>query len=198
MPGSYFWLASTRLYFITAAIAFVAALPLLWGNLLPYQRERIFTFLDPERDPLGAGYHLLQSKIALGSADMWGKGSMKGSQSQLNFLPEKHTDFIFAMFTEERGFLGAMGLMGLYMLSFGLLVHHGLAHQKPLWPPADCRHGPHLVFICGDQYGHGHGHAARGWGPAALDVLWWHQHIVDHVWPWRCHQRLCTSLMQNK
>ena len=95
--------------------------PYCGGICCPISANASSPFFDPERDPLGAGYHLLQSKIALGSADMWGKGSMKGSQSQLNFLPEKHTDFIFAMFTEERGFLGAMGLMGLYMLSFGLL-----------------------------------------------------------------------------
>ncbi len=119
-------------YFITAFLLAIAALPVLWTNLLPYQRERIFTFLDPERDPLGAGYHLLQSKIAIGSADMWGKGAMNGSQSQLNFLPEKHTDFIFAMFTEERGFMGAIGLMGLYITAFALLSLMAL-RTKPLY-----------------------------------------------------------------
>ena len=120
--GIVFLAGVNSLYFITAAIALISALPVLWANLLPYQRERIFTYLDPERDPLGAGYHLLQSKIAIGSADMWGKGPMQGTQSQLNFLPEKHTDFIFAMFTEERGFLGAVGLMGLYIMAFTLLA----------------------------------------------------------------------------
>lgn len=120
--GIVFLAGVNSLYFITSALVIIAAIPILWGKLLPYQRERVFTYLDPERDPLGAGYHLLQSKIAIGSADMWGKGPMKGTQSQLNFLPEKHTDFIFAMFTEERGFMGAMGLMGLYLLAFALLA----------------------------------------------------------------------------
>ncbi len=119
--GMIFLAGVNSLYFITAIALVIAALPVLWANLLPYQRERIFTYLDPERDPLGAGYHLLQSKITLGSAGMWGKGAMQGPQIQLNFLPEKHTDFIFAMFTEERGFMGAVGLMGLYMLCFALL-----------------------------------------------------------------------------
>ncbi len=120
--GIVFLAGVNSLYFITALIAALSALPVLWANLMPYQRERIFTFLDPERDPLGAGYHLLQSKIALGSAGLWGKGAGNASQSQLNFLPEKHTDFIFAMFTEERGLAGALGLMGLYGLVFVLLA----------------------------------------------------------------------------
>ncbi|MCP4935414.1 MAG: rod shape-determining protein RodA [bacterium] len=119
--GMIFLAGVNSLYFITAIITFISALPILWANLLPYQRERVFTYLDPEKDPLGAGYHILQSKIAIGSADMWGKGVMQGTQSQLNFLPKKHTDFIFAMFTEERGFMGAAGLMGLYMVCFGML-----------------------------------------------------------------------------
>ncbi len=82
--------------------------------LKPYQLERIFTFLDPDRDPLGQGYHLLQSKIGLGSAGLTGKGYMEGTQSQLKFLPEMHTDFIFTIFGEEFGFVGAMFLLGLY------------------------------------------------------------------------------------
>jgi rod shape determining protein RodA len=112
----------SSVYFITALGAAAAALPLLWRNLHDYQRERVFTFLEPERDPLGAGYHLLQSKIAIGSAGLWGKGVMKGTQSQLNFLPEKHTDFIFAMFAEERGMAGSLLLMGLYILALVLLA----------------------------------------------------------------------------
>ena len=80
---------------------------MLWHVLHDYQRRRILTFLDPDRDPLGAGYHILQSKIALGSGGLNGKGFMGGTQSQLNFLPEKHTDFIFTMFAEEMGFAGS-------------------------------------------------------------------------------------------
>ena len=114
---------------------------------MPYQRERIFTYLDPERDPLGAGYHLMQSKIAIGSADMWGKGATKATQSQLNFLPEKHTDFIFAMFTEQHGFMGAMGSDDtLYMHSlWSLALFDGHSYQKPLWPLGHQRYGPHFV-----------------------------------------------------
>ncbi len=119
--GMVFLAGTSSLYFLTAGILAVSALPVLWAGLMPYQRERVFTFLDPERDPLGAGYHLLQSKIAIGSAGLWGKGADHATQSQLSFLPEKHTDFIFAMFTEERGFIGAIGLMGLYILAFALL-----------------------------------------------------------------------------
>jgi len=114
------------LYFVSGAAAAAVALPVLWANLHDYQRQRVFSFLQPERDPLGSGYHLMQSKIAIGSAGLWGKGLGKGTQSQLNFLPEKHTDFIFAMFTEEQGLFGALGLMALYALALALLMRMGL------------------------------------------------------------------------
>lgn len=100
----------------------LAALPLLWSVMHDYQKQRVLTFLDPERDPLGAGYNIIQSKIAIGSGGFWGKGFMQGSQSQLNFVPEKHTDFIFAIIAEELGFVGGFGLM----LLFGLLFWLGL------------------------------------------------------------------------
>jgi rod shape determining protein RodA len=86
-----------------------------WFLLHGYQKDRIRTFLDPERDPLGTGYHIIQSKIAVGSGGFWGKGFMHGTQSQLSFLPERHTDFAFSVFTEEWGFIGSMVLLGLYL-----------------------------------------------------------------------------------
>ena len=104
------------LYFGAGIVGAGAALPFLWGYLKDYQKQRILTFLDPERDPLGAGYHIIQSKIAVGSGGMSGKGLMAGTQSQLNFLPEKHTDFIFTTLAEELGFIGASGLLGLYIV----------------------------------------------------------------------------------
>ena len=95
-------------------VAIVAAVPVLLKVMQPYQRDRLLTFLHPEDDPSGSGYHILQSKIALGSGGFLGKGFELGSQSQLNFLPEKHTDFIFATFAEEFGFVGCFGLLVLY------------------------------------------------------------------------------------
>jgi rod shape determining protein RodA len=92
-----------------------AAAPLLWHHLKAYQQRRILTFLNPEMDPLGAGYHVIQSKIAVGSGMLWGKGFLNGTQNRLNFLPEQHTDFIFSVFAEEWGFVGAMVLVGLYL-----------------------------------------------------------------------------------
>ncbi|RME64151.1 MAG: rod shape-determining protein RodA, partial [Alphaproteobacteria bacterium] len=91
--------------------------------LRPYQRDRVLTFLNPESDPLGAGYHIMQSKIALGSGGVGGKGFLQGTQSHLNFLPEMHTDFIFTMLAEELGLLGGLALLGLYML----VIVYGLA-----------------------------------------------------------------------
>jgi len=111
------FLAGVALRWFFAAGAMVAvAIPIGLSSLKDYQMERILTFINPERDPTGAGYHILQSKIAFGSGGMSGRGFLKGTQSQLNFLPEKQTDFIFTMFAEEFGFLGGLGLLGLYLL----------------------------------------------------------------------------------
>src|SRR5207237_9855062 len=84
-------------------------------HLKVYQQKRSLTFLHPEMDPLGAGYHVLQSKIAVGSGMTWGKGFLRGTQNHLNFLPEQHTDFIFSVFAEEWGLVGALVLIALYL-----------------------------------------------------------------------------------
>ncbi|MBM4275163.1 MAG: rod shape-determining protein RodA [Deltaproteobacteria bacterium] len=108
----------------TSAAAMVVAAPLAWHFLRDYQKQRLLTFLDPEKDPLGAGYHIIQSKIAVGSGQFWGKGFLHGTQSQLYFLPEQHTDFVFSVFAEEWGFVGSALLVLLYMgvTLFGLNV----------------------------------------------------------------------------
>ena len=94
--------------FVVVFIGGLITIPFAWHFLHDYQQNRVLTFLNPERDPLGAGYHIIQSKIALGSGGVFGKGFLKGSQSHLNFLPEKHTDFIFTMLSEEFGLVGAV------------------------------------------------------------------------------------------
>ena len=114
------------IYWISMAIGGVVAAPYVWDSLRNYQKERLLIFLDPESDPLGAGYHILQSKIALGSGGMSGRGLMQGTQSQLNFLPEKHTDFLFAVFAEEAGFAGSVSLLGLYIITVLVLMSMGL------------------------------------------------------------------------
>ena len=117
------WLAGARVWqFVAAAAAGLAAIPIGWQFLHGYQQARVLTFLDPENDPLGAGYHIMQSKIALGSGGMFGKGFLAGTQSHLNFLPEKQTDFIFTMLAEEFGFIGGTGLIGLYGLLIGYCI----------------------------------------------------------------------------
>jgi rod shape determining protein RodA len=110
------------LYFAGSAVVGGLVAPLIWNRLHDYQRRRIEIFLDPEKDPLGAGYHITQSKIALGSGGVSGKGFLQGTQGQLNFLPEKHTDFIFTTLAEEWGFTGAIGVLGLYVLLFALVL----------------------------------------------------------------------------
>ena len=100
-----------------------AVVPALWYFMKDYQRQRVLTFLDPERDPLGAGYHVIQSKIAVGSGGILGKGYLQGTQGALRFLPEKHTDFAFAVFSEEWGFLGSALLLVLFALLIYRLFH---------------------------------------------------------------------------
>ncbi|WP_440651793.1 rod shape-determining protein RodA [Candidatus Pelagibacter sp. HIMB1495] len=111
------WLGGVKIkYFIYSFIVFLISLPFVISFLKPYQKLRILTFLDPDRDPLGAGYQIIQSKIAIGSGGLEGKGFLKGTQSYLDFLPEKHTDFIFTLFSEEFGFIGSVGLLVLYSI----------------------------------------------------------------------------------
>ncbi len=100
-------------------VAAGAAAPIVWYLMHDYQRQRVLTFLDPEKDPLGAGYHIIQSKIAIGSGGLFGKGWLNGTQSQLDFLPERHTDFIFAVLAEEFGLVGVLVLLALYLFIIG-------------------------------------------------------------------------------
>ena len=104
------WRLIAFLGVLAAALA-----PLLWYFMRPYQRQRVLTFLDPETDPLGAGYHIIQSKIAIGSGGVYGKGWFNGTQSHLEFLPERSTDFIFAVLGEEFGLLGMLVMLALYL-----------------------------------------------------------------------------------
>lgn len=109
---------------VISAVGGGLAFPFIWHFLKDYQKKRILTFLDPEGDPLGAGYHIIQSKIAVGSGQFWGKGFLKGTQSQLRFLPEQHTDFAFSVFAEEWGFIGSLVLLTLFFLFIltGLMI----------------------------------------------------------------------------
>ncbi|HET9149045.1 MAG TPA: rod shape-determining protein RodA [Alphaproteobacteria bacterium] len=114
--GAVFFLAGVRVWMFGVALAAAGGiLPVAWTHLKDYQRDRILTFLNPDSDPLGAGYHILQSKIALGSGGLFGRGFLQGTQSHLNFLPEKQTDFIFTMLAEEWGLIGGVVLLTLYL-----------------------------------------------------------------------------------
>ena len=120
------WLAGVRVkFFAFSGLAFLALLPIAISFLKPYQKSRILTFLNPERDPLGAGYQIIQSKIAIGSGGLFGKGFLQGSQSYLDYLPEKHTDFIFTLFSEEFGFFGSCLILALYVIITWRIIHIG-------------------------------------------------------------------------
>ena len=125
------WLGGVKIkYFFFSFITFLISLPFIISNLQPYQKLRILTFLDPDRDPLGAGYQIIQSKIAIGSGGFSGKGFLQGTQSYLDFLPEKHTDFIFTLFSEEFGFIGSIGLLLLYSIIIIRIVRIGVISRS--------------------------------------------------------------------
>ena len=117
------FLAGLPLYlFVGSGLTLAAAAPIAFSMMHDYQRKRVFIFMDPESDPLGAGYHISQSKIAIGSGGIWGKGFLQGSQSHLDYLPEGHTDFVFATMAEEWGLVGGV----LLILAFGMVIRWGM------------------------------------------------------------------------
>ena len=125
------WLSGLKIkYFSYSFITFVISLPFVISLLKPYQKMRILTFLDPDRDPLGAGYQIIQSKIAIGSGGLTGKGYLKGTQSYLEFLPEKHTDFIFTLFSEEFGFFGSLFLLLIYAAILYRIIYIGIISRS--------------------------------------------------------------------
>ena len=120
------WLSGVRIkYFIYSGLTLLISAPFAISLLKPYQKTRILTFFDPSKDPLGAGYQIIQSKIAVGSGGLSGKGFLKGTQSYLEFLPEKHTDFIFTLFSEEFGFLGSLLLLLVYSIMIYRIIMIG-------------------------------------------------------------------------
>ena len=190
--GLIFFLAGVRLWmFAVVIIGGGGAIPVAWQFLREYQKQRIYTLINPENDPLGAGYHIIQSKIALGSGGIWGKGYMLGTQSHLQFLPEKQTDFIFTMFSEEMGFVGGLALLALYMLvmAYGTAI----ALRAHRFRPAG-RDGRdvQLLLLCLHQHRHGHGHPAGGGDSAAARLLRRHGHDDPADRFRHGHQRLCA------
>ena len=125
------WLAGINIkYFVYSSLMLIVSLPFVISILKPYQKSRILTFFNPDRDPLGAGYQIIQSKIAIGSGGFLGKGFLKGTQSYLEFLPEKHTDFIFTLFSEEFGFVGSIVLLLLYMILIYRIIRIGFLNRS--------------------------------------------------------------------
>jgi rod shape determining protein RodA len=167
-------------------ITFLISLPFIISNLQPYQKLRILTFLDPDRDPLGAGYQIIQSKIAIGSGGFSGKGFLQGTQSYLDFLPEKHTDFIFTLFSEEFGFIGSIGLLLLYTIiiiriirigvisrsSFAKLFCFGFAFAIFIYITVNLSMVLGLLPIVGS--------------PLTNNVIWWIFYVSNNDWFWYC------------
>ena len=130
--GAIFFVVGVKIWkFLVVIIGGFSVMPILWQFLHSYQKQRVLTFLNPERDPLGSGYHIIQSKIALGSGGLSGKGFLEGTQGHLRFLPEMQTDFIFTMLAEEFGLLGGVGLVFLYalLILYGVVLSLGSRSQ---------------------------------------------------------------------
>ena len=141
------WLAGLNVkYFVYSGLLLIVSLPFAVSLLKPYQKSRILTFFNPDRDPLGAGYQIIQSKIAIGSGGFFGKGFLKGTQSYLEFLPEKHTDFIFTLFSEEFGFLGSIILLLLYILLIYRIISIGF-YAKSFFSKLFCFGFASAIFL---------------------------------------------------
>jgi len=141
------WLAGINIkYFIYSFLIFIISMPFIISFLKPYQKARILTFFDPDKDPLGAGYQIIQSKIAVGSGGLYGKGYLKGTQSYLEFLPEKHTDFIFTLYSEEYGFLGSMFLLLIYAIIIFRILRIG-AISRSFFAKIFCFSFASAIFI---------------------------------------------------
>ena len=125
------WLAGLNIkYFVYSSLLLLISAPFIISFLKPYQKLRLLTFFDPGKDPLGAGYQIIQSKIAVGSGGLFGKGFLKGTQGYLEFLPEKHTDFIFTLYSEEFGFLGSLLLLILYAIIIFRIINIGMISRS--------------------------------------------------------------------
>ena len=133
-------------YFIYTMLGFLISLPFIISFLKPYQKLRVLTFLNPDRDPLGAGYQIIQSKIAVGSGGLFGKGFLKGTQSYLEFLPEKHTDFIFTLFSEEFGFVGSAALLIIYAIIIYRIISIG-ATSRSFFAKLFCYSFASAIFV---------------------------------------------------
>ena len=141
------WLAGLNIkYFVYSTLLLIVSLPFAVSLLKPYQKSRILTFFNPDRDPLGAGYQIIQSKIAIGSGGFFGKGFLKGTQSYLEFLPEKHTDFIFTLFSEEFGFIGSIILLLLYILLIYRIISIGF-YAKSFFSKLFCFGFASAIFL---------------------------------------------------
>ncbi len=141
------WFAGiNKKYFIYTMLGFLISLPFIISFLKPYQKLRVLTFLNPDRDPLGAGYQIIQSKIAVGSGGIFGKGFLKGTQSYLEFLPEKHTDFIFTLFSEEFGFVGSALLLIIYTIIIYRIIAIG-ANSRSYFAKLFCYSFGAAIFV---------------------------------------------------
>ena len=166
-------------YFAAGAVGIVATVPLVWQRLLDYQKERVLVFLNPERDPLGAGYHIIQSKIGIGSGGLFGKGFSEGTQSRLNFLPEKHTDFAFTIYAEEMGFVGSVLLLVLFVAVAGAIGLHCQSDAQSVRPPRGWWYRVFPVCLYFYQSGDGDGAGTGGRRAIAVYLIW--RHINAHI-----------------
>ena len=177
------WLAGVRIkFFVYSSIVFLSLLPVAISFLKPYQKSRILTFLNPERDPLGAGYQIIQSKIAIGSGGLFGKGFLNGSQSYLDYLPEKHTDFIFTLFSEEFGFFGSLSILLLYALIISRIVKIGTLTRSTFRQIILLQFCNSIFYLCSGKYDDGAWSSTYCRFTFTNNVIWWFLNDGNYVW----------------
>ena len=180
LAGTLFLAGASIRWLGTFAIIGMAAMPFVWNYILrDYQKQRLTSFLDPAADPLGSGYQLVQSRIAVGSGGLFGKGITNGTQNQLDFLPVQTTDFVYAILAEELGFIGGILVLGLFVLLLLAGPPRRLARRGPVRARVLGRHGLDDPVPGPRQRRHGHRHHAHHRDPAAVRDPWWrvaHQH----------------------
>ena len=152
--------------------SFFLAAPLIWFGLKEYQQKRVLSFLSPDMDPLGAGYHINQSKIAIGSGQFWGKGFLEGTQTRLHFLPEQHTDFAFSVLAEEWGLIGSACASSHLPLHDLMGPQYSKKFKRQVWFYGGCWHRNHCFLAGRNKRRDGYRALAGGWNPPPPFQLW--------------------------
>ena len=170
--------------FFSVFFIFLISFPLLWNNIKPYQQKRILSFLNPESDPLGQGYQLIQSKIALGSGGLSGKGILQGTQSYLEYLPEKQTDFIFTLIGEEFGFIGTIFIIILFIFLILISYYISFRSNNVFGRVLSIGVSINLFLYVDIKYCNGDWFNACCWHTSSFVIIWRNSYVINNDFFW--------------